>query len=122
MKRNRRAHLARQRRALADTQDFWQPLLELFSMCDDTFTEDQALTREHAQITAGRIYEQWKKTRSSLDPEFDPDNYERRARSSQLAPGKQTFFTDSTPTFAKSRRKKSSSVNGKRNRSANNVK
>jgi hypothetical protein len=98
------------------------PLLELFSMCDDTFTEDEALTREHAQITAGRIYEQWKKTRSSLDPDFDPANFERRARSFQRVPAKQTFFTATTPTLEKNRKKKSSSGSGRRNRSANNVK
>lgn len=118
----RRANLARQRRALKDTQEFWQPLLELFSVADDVFTEEEALNTQYAHQTLGRLFRQWKETRSSLDPDFDPGNYEKRARSSLHVPGKQTFFTATTPTLGKSLKKRSSSGSGKRSRSANNVK
>lgn len=45
------------------------PLLELFAVCDDVFTEDEALTTAR-KVTLGRIYEQWQKTRKHFDPEF----------------------------------------------------
>lgn len=45
------------------------PLLELFAVCDDVFTEDEALTTAR-QVTLGRIYEEWQRTRLYFDPTF----------------------------------------------------
>jgi hypothetical protein len=52
------------------------PLLELFAVVDDVFTEHDAMAADKRRMTLGRIYEQWKRTRAQLDPEFkdhDPD-------------------------------------------------
>jgi hypothetical protein len=46
------------------------PLLELFSVLDAVFTEDDALT-EHRQTSLGRCYEAWRKARAELDPNWD---------------------------------------------------
>jgi hypothetical protein len=120
---SRKQTLLRQRRALKDTQDFWQPLLELFCVADDVFTEEQALNKEYAYQTVGRLYRQWKVTRLSLDPDFDPKDYEKRPRgSSPSVIGRPTFFTATTPTLGKSRKTKSSNENGKRSRSVVNAK
>lgn len=48
-----------------------EPLLELFALVDDVFTEDDAMSPEKRQIGMGRIYEQWKRTRAALDPTWD---------------------------------------------------
>lgn len=54
------------------------PLLEMFAMCDDVFTEDDALSPEKRQISLGRLYEQWKRTRTALDPEFESTQRPRK--------------------------------------------
>lgn len=54
------------------------PLLELFAMVDDVFTEDDALDPSKRQMSLGRIYEQWKRTRAALDPGWDHDARPRR--------------------------------------------
>lgn len=47
------------------------PLLAMFAMCDDVFTEDDALIDPaKAKMGFGRIYEEWKRCRKKLDPEF----------------------------------------------------
>lgn len=48
-----------------------RPLLELFSVVDDVFTEDDALSAEKRQMSLGRIYRGWKECRAALDPDFD---------------------------------------------------
>lgn len=52
-----------------------RPLLELFAVVDAVFTEEDALTT-HKQVTLGRIYEEWKRCRTALDPDFDVKSYE----------------------------------------------
>jgi hypothetical protein len=42
------------------------PLLALFAAVDDVFTEDDAMSPEKRQMSLGRIYRQWKKTRAEL--------------------------------------------------------
>jgi hypothetical protein len=42
------------------------PLLELFAICEDVFTEEKALSEDKRAMTLGRIYRQWKRTRSDL--------------------------------------------------------
>lgn len=52
------------------------PLLSMFAMCDDVFTEDDALIDPtKAKMGLGRIYEEWKRCRTKLDPGFvhEPD-------------------------------------------------
>jgi hypothetical protein len=49
------------------------PLLELFAVVNDVFTEDDALMATKRKMSLGRIYEQWKRTRDAMDPDFrDP--------------------------------------------------
>lgn len=43
-----------------------QPLLELFATVDGVFTEDDAMQPAKLQVGMGRIYRQWKKTRTEL--------------------------------------------------------
>lgn len=57
------------------------PLLELFAAVDDVFTEADAFQSEHIHQSLGRIHRQWKETRAALDPDFDPENYPKRQRS-----------------------------------------
>lgn len=47
-------------------------------MCDDVFTEDDALSPEKRQISLGRIYEEWKRVRGELDPGWTPADTPRR--------------------------------------------
>lgn len=54
-----------------------EPLLDLFSVLDAVFTEDDALT-VHKQVSLGRCYEAWKRARKLLDPDFDPDDRPRK--------------------------------------------
>lgn len=48
-----------------------EPLLEMFAICDDVFSEDDALSAEKRQMSLARIYRTWKDVRGQLDPEFD---------------------------------------------------
>lgn len=43
-----------------------RPLLELFAVVNDVFTEDDAMKQGKQQVGMGRIYRQWKKTRTAL--------------------------------------------------------
>ena len=63
-------------------------LLELFAVVDAVFTEDDALSPEKRKMSIGRIYEQWKRSRKMIDPEFDPNpTARRRAGASVFHPG-----------------------------------
>lgn len=54
-----------------------EPLLELFSVLDAVFTEDDALTL-HKQVSLGRCYEAWQRARAALDPGWSKDDRPRR--------------------------------------------
>jgi hypothetical protein len=55
------------------------PLLELFAVCDDVFSEDDALTTPAMmRTTVGRVYEQYKKARAELDPGWTGHERPRR--------------------------------------------
>jgi len=54
------------------------PLLEFFSTADAVFDEDDAMSPEKRQTGMGRIYEAWKKTRKTMDPDFDVAREERK--------------------------------------------
>lgn len=57
------------------------PLLSMFAMCDDVFTEDDALIDPNkAKMGFGRIYEEWKRCRSAMDPGYvhRPDERPRK--------------------------------------------
>jgi hypothetical protein len=54
-----------------------EPLLALFAVCDDVFTEEDALDPAHQRQTIGRIYEEWKRTRKHFDPEFHMQDHLR---------------------------------------------
>lgn len=64
------------------------PLLDLFSVCDSVFTEEDAFQPEHIMQTLGRVYESWKRTRRYFDPDFHVEDYlrPRRARRRGLNP------------------------------------
>lgn len=51
-----------------------QPMLALFAICDDVFTEDDALSPEMRRTTLGRIYEEWKRCRKAIDPDFQVED------------------------------------------------
>lgn len=55
-------------------------LAEMFAVCDDVFTEEDAFSREHIQKSLGRLHRQWKITRGQLDPDFNPKRYPKRPR------------------------------------------
>lgn len=62
-------------------EEVLKPLLALFATTDAVFTEDEALIDPaKAKIGFGRIYEEWKRCRKKLDPEFDPQDHERPRR------------------------------------------
>lgn len=50
-------------------------LLELFATVDDVFSEEGAFSPEKKNTSLGRIYREWKRVRSRIDPEFDPKKY-----------------------------------------------
>jgi hypothetical protein len=52
-------------------------LLALFAQIDGVFTEDDALSPSKRKMSLGRCYEEWKRCRKVLDPEFDPTNHQR---------------------------------------------
>jgi hypothetical protein len=52
-------------------------LLSMFAMCDDVFTEDDALSKAKRRMSLGRIYEEWKRCRKVLDPKFNPERHDR---------------------------------------------
>lgn len=56
------------------------PLCEMFAVVDDVFTEEGAFQQEHIRKSLGRIHRQWKRTRSALDPDFNPESYPKRPR------------------------------------------
>lgn len=55
-------------------------LLALFAQLDAVFTEDDALSPSKRKMSLGRCYEEWKRCRTVLDPEFDPKNHQRPSR------------------------------------------
>lgn len=50
-------------------------MAEFFSVADEVFAEDGAfdgmISGSPAQKSLGRLYEQWKKCRKQIDPDFD---------------------------------------------------
>jgi hypothetical protein len=88
------------------------PLLELFAICDDVFTEADAFDKEYVYKSLGRIHRQWKETRAALDPDFDPESYPKRPRSRKRGVVRKGLALDSlissmgtTSTSGKSRKK-----------------
>lgn len=105
-------------RAMKQVEPIVIPLCEAFAVMDDVFTEEGAFSNEHIKKSLGRLHRAWKKTREALDPEFDPNDYERRPRKaganpeSPLATGSQPSSTARKPTSERSR--KQSAKTGKR--------
>lgn len=62
------------------------PLLELFAMADDVFTEANAFDPTKIHHSLGRLYRQWLDTREHLDPEFNRDQYRHEMK--KLSPKK----------------------------------
>jgi len=52
-------------------EQVFAPLLGLFALVDDVYTEDDALSQANVYKTAGRIYRGWKDCRQALDPTFN---------------------------------------------------
>lgn len=57
-----------------------QPLLEMFSVLDDVFTEEDAFSNEKIKTSLGRIYRAWKKVRTIMDPDFDSERWRHNRR------------------------------------------
>lgn len=87
-------------------------LLSCFAMLDDVFTEDDAFDDPKKKIGFGRLYEEWKRCRGVLDPEFKTEQLERprkwlhkqvaEARStSRRATGSKTSSSGTKPISAK---------------------
>lgn len=57
------------------------PLLELFAVADDVFSEDGAMAPENRQKGMGRIYRAWVKARSDIDPDFSAEREGKRQKS-----------------------------------------
>lgn len=55
-------------------------LLDLFSVVNDVFTEEDALKPEKRQMSLGRIYRAWGKFCRELDPDFDSATYIARKK------------------------------------------
>lgn len=51
------------------------PLTELFADVDEVFAEDGAFAPENIHKSLGRIYRAWLRSRTALDPDFDPERY-----------------------------------------------
>ena len=101
---------AQTREAYRQVEHVMMPLLELFAVTDDVFTEVDAFSAEKRQASLGRIYRQWKRTRKSLDPDFDPKMY-RRPRPAQE---EQTSSSDQSLIFAKRKIAKPGKTSAKR--------
>lgn len=78
MKKKRRVKIVRRKEPTLE--DVNLALLSLFAMVDAVFTEDDALSSSKRRMTLGRIYEEWKRCRAVLDPEFDPKEHVRPPR------------------------------------------
>lgn len=99
--------------ALLRVQEAQLSLLELFSVCDDVFTEPEALSDSNVYKTGGRLYRAWLDTREQLDPEFNREKYRQEQKAmltpkghrKRLAGASSTPSTARTQTSAKSRKK-----------------
>lgn len=106
-----------------------RPLLELFSVSDDVFTEHDAFAPSQIHHSLGRLYRSWLDTRETLDPEFNREKYRHEMKSfqkkgttplgrKQRAKGQRTSSTERISTSEKSQRRTASSASGKRSKSA----
>lgn len=57
------------------TKPVMDPLLELFAVVDDVCQEPDLFEPAKYRATLGRIYRQWLKTRTALDPTFDSKRF-----------------------------------------------
>lgn len=89
-------------------------LLEMFSVVDDVLTEEDAFDANKLQAGMGRIYRQWMRTRTVLDPNFDKTKYQHGTRSKRPAKGQQVFTMGQRVTLEKSQ--KPSAKKGKERR------
>lgn len=52
----------------------------MFSVLDDVFEEEDAFSHEKIKTSLGRIYREWKRIRTILDPDFDPHRYNHKRK------------------------------------------
>lgn len=53
------------------------PLIEFWSVADDVFTTDEAMSQEHVYKTVGRLYRAWSEAKKEMDPDYDPERDRR---------------------------------------------
>jgi len=58
-----------------------EPLLEVFSVVHDVYTESDAFDPDKLKTGYGRIYRAWKKAIVAMDPDFPLDRYRTTGRS-----------------------------------------
>lgn len=80
------------------------PLLELFAEVDTVFEEHDSFDQNRINASLGRIYRQWVKTRSILDPGFDPKRYRYEQKRRAEDKGSRTSSTDRASISEKSRK------------------
>lgn len=93
-------------------------LLEMFSAVDDVLTEEDAFDANKLQAGMGRIYRQWIKTRTVLDPDFDKTKYEHGTRSKRPAREPHTFTMGQRVTLEKNQKPSVKSEKEKRKKGA----
>jgi hypothetical protein len=52
-------------------------MLSLCAMCFDVFDEDDAFSKPKLKMSLGRVYEETKRCRAVLDPEFNPKKHDK---------------------------------------------
>jgi hypothetical protein len=50
----------------------------MFALLDDVFTEDDAFSNEKIKKGMGRLYREWKRIRTLMDPDFDRKRFSHK--------------------------------------------
>lgn len=89
---------AKSLKAYKRVQPVMEPLLDLFAVSDDVFTEPEAFSPANIHKSLGRIYRSWLNARTQLDPEFDPARYRQLQKQTSTGTSKARASASRTPS------------------------